>query len=832
MDAAVKEAQRKFLQEQVKLYSSLHSKYALYAETLVEIFGEACKKYAPQAVIQARPKAIASFAEKILRKNKYKDPVNEITDLCGARVITHIPEEVIAVGQFIRENFIIDEKNSVDVTQRLKPTEFGYRSAHYIIQFKADAFPSREVPIEIPNELYGIKAEVQVRTILEHSWADFSHDMSYKGSFKIPQKWERELAGLAATLEAADQTYSRIHTGLKVYASNFGAYMSKEQMQDELAIQELILRNDPENLEVAHRIGKIAIVMGDWEKAISTLSIFSDSNSGPIIRDLGVALCYQNSDNKNSKEFQKGQDYLEKACQLSSCDTDALCYLASTYKGMDESKVREKYAQAFSIDPTNPNVLGNYLETQLIHRQDISDVPLVTPLIEEAIKRSISQAEVAVNLQWVYYDIGRFYLFLGRPYESLGAYAKALQVSLNDSFIEAALKSIDRLSAVSSQLTGYEWVKKLLLMGLASKFPNTAAGQAAFERIKKMPSSTDEPIKGPVVIVAGGCSSEVESEIQPYQGLLDVAFRDFKGTIISGGTVSGVSGLVGSVQQKYGKALTTIGYLPKSAETALLDKRYRETRFTDQEDFSASEPLQYWIDLLKSNVNPSEVKIIGINGGKISAIEYKVAIGLGAITAVLEDSKKEAEKLLMDKDWCNAKNLIPMLNDQSTAWAFVQSGKQKQQFDPMTREKLGQAIHERFINTKLMEKEEDPSLKPWGELKDYLRESNMQQAENIERELKLIGCSIHKVQGRRVALMQFSDDEIDMMAELEHARFNVERLLDGWKRGPKKDIDNKISPFLVPWSELAEITKEKDREIVKGIPKVLAKVSLEVRRKE
>jgi len=310
--------------------------------------------------VQARPKSIASFAEKILRKNKYSDPINQITDLCGARVITHIPEEVEGIGKFIKNSFEVDFNNSVDVNQRLKPTEFGYRSVHYIVQFKEGIFPNKDIPIKIPKELFGLKAEIQVRTILEHSWADFSHDLSYKGSFKIPQKWERELAGLAASLESADKTYSRVHSGLQIYASNFGAYMNIEQMQNEIKLQKLVLKNDPRNFEVAHRIGKIAIVMGDWQKAIKVLSKFVKSEYQPLIRDLGVALCTLYKDNKDSKEFTQGRKYLELACASQNEDIDALSSLAGTYRGDNEDKARELYRKAFALDSTNPYVLGNY----------------------------------------------------------------------------------------------------------------------------------------------------------------------------------------------------------------------------------------------------------------------------------------------------------------------------------------------------------------------------------------------------------------------------------------------------------------------------------------
>ena len=68
------------------------------------------------------------------------------------------------------------------------------------------------------------------------------------------------------------------------------------------------------------------------------------------------------------------------------------------------------------------------------------------------------------------------------------------------------------------------------------------------------------------------------------------------------------------------------------------------------------------------------------------------------------------------------------------------------------------------------------------------------------------------------------------MAKMEHARWNVERLLNGWKWGEKRDVTKKVSPYLVPWSELSIDMKEWDRQTVRKIPEFLAKVGLEVHR--
>ena len=66
------------------------------------------------------------------------------------------------------------------------------------------------------------------------------------------------------------------------------------------------------------------------------------------------------------------------------------------------------------------------------------------------------------------------------------------------------------------------------------------------------------------------------------------------------------------------------------------------------------------------------------------------------------------------------------------------------------------------------------------------------------------------------------------LAEMEHGRWNVERLMQGWRFGEKKDSVKKISPYLVPWEELSEEIKGYDIDGVKNLPKVLKEAGLEV----
>lgn len=465
---------REWTRRQVEEYTERLPNYLLFAKVLGQILEKAAKKYAPMAIVQTRPKSIASFAEKCQRKRaKYQQPVDQLTDLCGGRVIVHTADEVRAMSEFIERNFQIDEENSVDVGQRLKPAEFGYRSVHYIVSFKPGVFPSRDVDIEVPAVLLddgsfpNRRAEVQVRTILEHAWADIVHDRSYKSSFRIPEKWEREFAGVAAALEGADKSFSRILEGLGVYAASYGAYMTEKQMREEAALLETVLEFDPGNSGLAGRVGKLAITLGDWPKAIAALGKHAGSGDPSILRDLGVALCKQHKNDRESPEFKQGQHYLETACQPPNKDVDALASLAGTWKGIDDDKVHKLYRQAFHLDPTDPYPLENYLDLEIALARDTAVVSLLSPVINSAIRRCEAQADVGVNLPWAFFMMGKFNLLLEKPHESLECYAKAVELSLSPWMIDSALSSLKRLRNVAGKLTGYEPALRLLLVGRA-----------------------------------------------------------------------------------------------------------------------------------------------------------------------------------------------------------------------------------------------------------------------------------------------------------------------------------------------------------------------------
>src|SRR5262245_54172046 len=111
---------------QIQAFGKVRREYETYAAALKRVLGQACRSSFPEAFVQSRAKTVSSFADKVARKfDKYPDPVSQLNDLCGARVIVQTTEQVLAVRSFIDANFQVLEAD--DKAQSLSQDKFGYR---------------------------------------------------------------------------------------------------------------------------------------------------------------------------------------------------------------------------------------------------------------------------------------------------------------------------------------------------------------------------------------------------------------------------------------------------------------------------------------------------------------------------------------------------------------------------------------------------------------------------------------------------------------------------------------------------------------------------------
>ncbi len=165
--------------------------------------------------VTGRTKSIASFAAKADRtvdgKPVYTEPLEQITDQIGVRVITYLQRDVTAVAGLLSDQLrVLDDRDMGQETA--SEGRWGYASRHLLV-----ALDAARPPADAPAALGDHSAQVQIRTVLQHAWAEFEHDIRYKGS--IPEEHapdlDRRFTLAAGLLELADREFTTIRDRLQ-----------------------------------------------------------------------------------------------------------------------------------------------------------------------------------------------------------------------------------------------------------------------------------------------------------------------------------------------------------------------------------------------------------------------------------------------------------------------------------------------------------------------------------------------------------------------------------------------------------------------------------------
>ena len=217
-------------QELLSQYKSLLPVYSQMAEVIPEKLKEFFQEAGIiVAAVEHRVKAEESLAGKLkLKGGKYKD-IFDITDLVGIRVITFYIDDVDKVASVLERLFEIDWANSIDKRKAHEIDSFGYLSLHYICRIPESAYTDPEHP-----ELNKIRFEVQMRTVLQHAWANMNHDTGYKSGVEIPKVYLRNLSRLAGMLELVDDEFSRIRRELTDYRRNVQKLVASGNLEEVL----------------------------------------------------------------------------------------------------------------------------------------------------------------------------------------------------------------------------------------------------------------------------------------------------------------------------------------------------------------------------------------------------------------------------------------------------------------------------------------------------------------------------------------------------------------------------------------------------------------------
>ncbi len=154
--------------------------------------------------VTCRAKESDKLMAKLLRPDKSYKRLADVTDLAGVRIITHLEDEVDQVAEIIRKQFRVIPELSIDKGAIQDPDRFGYVSLHYVVRLAA-----KRAQLGKYKEYKDLLCEIQIRSILQHAWAEIEHDLGYKTAAAVPKHIRRRFSRLAALLETADEEFLR-----------------------------------------------------------------------------------------------------------------------------------------------------------------------------------------------------------------------------------------------------------------------------------------------------------------------------------------------------------------------------------------------------------------------------------------------------------------------------------------------------------------------------------------------------------------------------------------------------------------------------------------------
>lgn len=192
-------------------YSRMRETYRRMKDDLTDILTTMLRREKVSiSTLAIRIKEKEALRRKIIYKRKYQK-LSDITDVIGCRIITLFEDDVERVFALVQREFEVVEV--VDHRRKMQEmTEFGYNSLHVIVRFS---------PVRLQLTEYAgyadVKFEIQIRSALQHAWAEVEHGLGYKNEYEVPRAVRRRLSRLSASLELLDEEFMHIRDEIERY---------------------------------------------------------------------------------------------------------------------------------------------------------------------------------------------------------------------------------------------------------------------------------------------------------------------------------------------------------------------------------------------------------------------------------------------------------------------------------------------------------------------------------------------------------------------------------------------------------------------------------------
>lgn len=192
-----------------------------------------------------RVKTRSSLEKKLASPDRSYGHILDVTDLLAFRLVTYSEALISDIAKLIENTFDVDFQNSVNKLQHEDAQKFGYRSLHYICKL------SEEDKKQFPEFIKEFKFEIQIRTGLQHIWAEIEHNIGYKASEQLPSELRRRFSLIASLLEISDREFDSIRQEVKKYKNDLQkANFQQEQIElDLFSLQSLLKKEELVNLD-------------------------------------------------------------------------------------------------------------------------------------------------------------------------------------------------------------------------------------------------------------------------------------------------------------------------------------------------------------------------------------------------------------------------------------------------------------------------------------------------------------------------------------------------------------------------------------------------------
>lgn len=227
---------------------------------------------------------------------KVKKTITELQDLVGFRIILLFSSDVNTVVKLIEDRLTLIR--NYDTRDRLEDDQFGYSSVHCVIKVP-------ETWLEVPmfSDFEGLKTEIQIRTLSQHTWAASSHLIDYKNEKIMPKSMKRSVSRVSALLETVDLEFERLLSEKIAFEEGDGLNATEDILNQEKLIEILDI-----NLPIQNKRGN-EVFSGVIEN-LRKIGIVSKAKLTDIIKTnkkealaFEKRICNEIINNKSDEEF-------------------------------------------------------------------------------------------------------------------------------------------------------------------------------------------------------------------------------------------------------------------------------------------------------------------------------------------------------------------------------------------------------------------------------------------------------------------------------------------------------------------------------------------------